>query len=215
MPANSKEEFRAASDAALSISAQRKLSVVGRVTSLGALIDGVKFMLRKTMMALMTAAAIGMVMPGVAMARGGGGGGGGGGGHGGGGFGGGGGGFHGGGGFGGGGGFHGGGGLGGGGFHGGGLGGGAFHTGGFGGGGTFHGGGFASNGFHGGGFHGRGFHGDGFHHAFRGRGFGFHDDYYPYYAYDDSYYDDGSCYVVQRRVHTKHGWRDHPVQVCS
>ena len=85
-------------------------------------------MLRKTMMALMTAAAIGMVMPGVAMARGGGGGGGGG--------------------------------------HGG---------GGFGGGGAFQGGGLASN----------------------------------------SDYDDGSCYVVRRRVHTKSGWHYHPVQVCS
>ena len=40
-------------------------------------------------------------------------------------------------------------------------------------------------------------------------------DYYPNYAYDDSYYDDGSCYVVQRRVHTKSGWHYHPVQVCS
>jgi hypothetical protein len=144
-------------------------------------------MLRKTMIALMTVAAVGMVMPGVAMARGGGGGGG-----------------HGGGGFGGG--------------HGGGFGGGGFHGGGFGG---FHGGGLASNGFHGGGFR-----GDGFHHGFRGRGlggFGFYgpyayDDYdygYPYYANDDSYYDNGGCYVVQRRVHTKAGWRYHPVQVCG
>lgn len=106
-------------------------------------------MLRKTMIALMTAAAVGMVVPGVAMARGGGGGG------------------------------------------------------------------------HGGGGFGGGGRGDGFHHAFRARGLGFYDpyayydDYNPYYAYDDSYYDDGSCHVVQRRVHTKQGWRYHPVQVCS
>ena len=43
--------------------------------------------------------------------------------------------------------------------------------------------------------------------------------YYPYgyypYASSDSYADDGSCYVVQRRVHTKHGWRLQPRQVCS
>ena len=61
----------------------------------------------------------------------------------------------------------------------------------------------------------------GFHH--RGRFFvggvwgpGY-DDYwdYPDYAYDDSYYDNGSCYVVQRRVHTAYGWRIRPVQVCG
>jgi len=47
-------------------------------------------------------------------------------------------------------------------------------------------------------------------------GFGF-GGYYPYdnYAYDDSYYDNGNCYVVQRRVHTTHGWRLQPVQVCG
>ena len=40
--------------------------------------------------------------------------------------------------------------------------------------------------------------------------------YYDDYAYDPySYYDDGGCYVVQRRVHTSHGWRLQPVQVCS
>jgi hypothetical protein len=38
--------------------------------------------------------------------------------------------------------------------------------------------------------------------------------YYPY-ASSDSYADDGSCYVVQRRVHTKHGWRLQPRQVCG
>jgi hypothetical protein len=47
-------------------------------------------------------------------------------------------------------------------------------------------------------------------------------DYYDPYTYDGSYYDDsyyddddGSCYVVQRRVHTTHGWRLRPVQVCD
>jgi hypothetical protein len=70
--------------------------------------------------------------------------------------------------------------------------------------------------------HGRGFHDH--DHGFRNRfGFGgfypydYYDDYaydYPY-GYDDSYYDNGSCYVVQRHVHTKHGWRYQPVQVCS
>jgi hypothetical protein len=72
-----------------------------------------------------------------------------------------------------------------------------------------------------------GFRGGGFHHGFRrhGRGFAFgvgypyayYDDYYPYYdyAYDDAYYGDGGCYVVQRRVHTRHGWRIRPVQVCG
>ena len=39
--------------------------------------------------------------------------------------------------------------------------------------------------------------------------------YYPYDYYDDSYYDNGSCYVVNRRVHTTHGWRTRPVQVCG
>ena len=35
------------------------------------------------------------------------------------------------------------------------------------------------------------------------------------YAYDDSYYDDGGCYVVQRRMHTRYGWHLRPVQVCG
>jgi hypothetical protein len=104
---------------------------------------------------------------------------------------------------------------------GGGGGGGGFHGGGFGGG--FRGG--MAGGFHDGGFHGGGFHGGGFHdHGFRHR-FGFGGGFYPYdyyddyayypYGYDDSYSDDGSCYVVRRRVHTTHGWRVRPVQVCS
>jgi len=108
---------------------------------------------------------------------------------------------------------HGGGGHGGGGFRGG--GGGGFRGGGF------HGGGFAG-GFHNGGY-GRGFHGRfGNRFAFgSGLGYGF----YPYDYYDDysdytydpyAYYDDGGgCYVVQRRVHTSHGWRHQPVQVCG
>ena len=122
-------------------------------------------MMRKTILALFVLAAVGVVQPTVASARGGGGGGGG---------------------------------------HGGG-----FHGGGFGG------GGFRGGGFHGGGFHGGGFHG-GFHRrAFVGFGFGpYYDGYYPY-AYDDSYYGDGGCYVVRRRLHTRHGWRIRPVQVCG
>jgi hypothetical protein len=87
---------------------------------------------------------------------------------------------------------------------------------------------FAPGGFRGGDFHGGGFHGRGFHH---GRGFalgafgvglgyglyGPYDDYYDYpdYAYDDSYSDNGGCYVVQRRIHTRYGWRLRPVQVCD
>jgi hypothetical protein len=81
-----------------------------------------------------------------------------------------------------------------------------------------------------GGFHDRdgGFRGRGFHDRDRdfGRRFGFYpyDDYaydYPYgygyspYGYNDAYYDNGSCYVVRRRVHTTHGWRLQPRQVCG
>jgi hypothetical protein len=83
---------------------------------------------------------------------------------------------------------------------------------------------FATNNFHGAnGLHTGGFH-HGFHHGRRfalgaGLGFGFYPygDYYdyPYYADDDSYYDDGGCYIVKRRVHTRHGWRLRPVQVCG
>jgi hypothetical protein len=71
------------------------------------------------------------------------------------------------------------------------------------------------------------FHHGRFHHGFRrpifvGTAFGlglyggypyYYDDYYPYYASDD-YYEDGGCYVVKRRVHTRWGWRVRPVQVC-
>jgi hypothetical protein len=71
------------------------------------------------------------------------------------------------------------------------------------------------------GFH-PGFH-RGFHHRFpvgtfaAGIGYGIYDPYAYYgddYAYND-YYDDGGCYVVQRRVHTRYGWRLRPVQVCG
>ena len=77
------------------------------------------------------------------------------------------------------------------------------------------------------GFHG-GFHGGGFHHGFYGRGFGwglgFGAPYaygwgYPYgygypYAYG-GYADDGGCYLVRRRIHTRHGWRWRRVEVCE
>ena len=82
-----------------------------------------------------------------------------------------------------------------------------------------------SNGFRGGGFH-HGFHHHGRRFAFGafalglGYPYAYYGDYdydYPYYdyAYDDSYYGDGGCYVVQRRVHTRYGWRIRPVQVCG
>ena len=93
---------------------------------------------------------------------------------------------------------------GGGGGHGGGMGGGGFRGGGF---------RFANGGFHGGGFHRGGFH----RRAFVGFGlgsYGYYDGYYPY-AYNDDYYDDGGCYVVRRRVHTRHGWRVRRVEVCG
>ena len=67
------------------------------------------------------------------------------------------------------------------------------------------------------------FHHGTFHHRFHRRpifvatGFGLglygaypYDDYYPYSAYND----DG-CYVVNRRVYTRYGWRLRPVQVCT
>jgi hypothetical protein len=134
-------------------------------------------MLRKTVIALLAVASVGVATPTVALARGGGGGG-----------------------------------HGGGGFHGGGMGisGGGFHGGGFG----------RSMAFHDGGFRGGEFHGHGFDHDRDfGRRFGFGGyvpyDYYDNYAYGDTYYDNGSCYVIQRRVHTTQGWRRQPVQVCG
>jgi hypothetical protein len=101
--------------------------------------------------------------------------------------------------------------------------------------GGFHdGGGLHGGGFRGGEFHGRGFHDRDFGRRFAygsGAGYGFDDPYYyddysdgygygyPYVYYpnasSDSYADNGSCYVVQRRVHTTHGWRRQPVQVCG
>jgi hypothetical protein len=168
-------------------------------------------MLRKTMIALMALASIGMLAPDMALARGGGGGHGGfGGGHGGGGFGG-----------------------GGRGFSGGGFGGRGFSAV------AVRGGNFGNsfaratavgaagvtgiqagriaanrgvwhNGF-------RHFHGRRF--VVVGGGFwgpGYYDDWYdyPYYA-DNSYYDNGGCYVVRQRVQTRYGWRIRPVQVCG
>jgi hypothetical protein len=145
---------------------------------------------RRTMMVLATALLAGSLLATGAQARGGGGGGGG---HGGGGFG--------------------GGGFGGGGFHGGGVG--SFAGG-------FHGGPGPVVLGHNGGFHGfgpgpvvRGFHGHDFgHHHYGYWPYSYRGD-YAYYPYDDSYYDNGSCYVVQRRVHTTHGSRLQHRQVCG
>jgi hypothetical protein len=145
-------------------------------------------MLRKMTMALFAVAAIGLVQPTAAFARGGHGGGGGGGGMGG----------------------HGG--MGGGGYHGG-MGGGSFHGGM--GGGSFHSAGMMHSSFGRGSFHAFHDHGrfrdhDRFHRrAFVGFGFGS-------YGYDDYpyYYDDG-CYTVRHRVLTRYGWRIRPVQVCG
>jgi hypothetical protein len=158
-------------------------------------------MLRKSMIALCAVASIAMLTPDLALARGGGGGGGGG--------------------------------------HGGGGGGGGRGAGGFGGGGGFGARGLSSGGnfgasfaraapvgaaaVQGGRFANGGFNHGRFDHGFRGRHFfaggfgGYYDGYwdYPDYAYDDSYYDNGGCYVVQRRVHTAYGWRVRPVQVCG
>ncbi len=78
---------------------------------------------------------------------------------------------------------------------------------------------FARGGGHGGGggghfgghFGGGGFRGGGF----RGRGFGFY-GYSDYYPYDyGTYYGDDSCYLVRRRVKTRHGWRIRRVEVCG
>ena len=47
--------------------------------------------------------------------------------------------------------------------------------------------------------------------------YGYYGGYYPYYG-GDYYSDDGGyggCYVVRRRVHTPHGWRIRPVEVCG
>jgi hypothetical protein len=72
----------------------------------------------------------------------------------------------------------------------------------------------ASGGFRGG--ESRGFnHGYGRYGFYGPYDYGYYDYGYPDYAYNDSYYDNGSCYVVQRRVHTKHGWTHRPSQVCG
>jgi hypothetical protein len=77
------------------------------------------------------------------------------------------------------------------------------HGGGHGGGGHGGGGHFGGGGFRGGGFRGR------------GRGFGFY-DYGGYYPYDyGTYYGDEGCYLVRRRVKTRHGWRVRRVEVCG
>ena len=187
-------------------------------------------MLRKVTIALLATAALGMLAPDVASARGGGGGGGFGGGHGVGGFA-------------GGGGFHGAA-IGGGGFRGAAISGGAFRGASIGGG-TFRAAAISgATGFRtaaitpgmagraafwGSGFRG-GFHHHGFHRRFfpvfvgAGLGdYGYYDDYYPYdsgyydypyVGYDNGYSDTG-CYTVRQRVHTSYGWRLRRVQVCS
>lgn len=83
--------------------------------------------------------------------------------------------------------------------------------------------GFGGHGF--GGFHGGGFHHGGFGiGAFGlglGLGYGIYGPYGPYgygygYPYYGGYYaDDGGCYVVRRRVHTRYGWRIRRVEVCD
>lgn len=73
-----------------------------------------------------------------------------------------------------------------------------------------------------GGFHGGGFHGGGFHRGgFGGYGFGgYYGGYYggyPFaypYAYG-GYEDEGSCYLVRRRIATRHGVRIRRVEVCD
>ena len=67
------------------------------------------------------------------------------------------------------------------------------------------------------------FHHGRFHHRFHRRpifvttgfGLGLYGayPYYDDYAYNDDYYADG-CYIVNRRVYTRFGWRLRPVQVC-
>jgi hypothetical protein len=88
----------------------------------------------------------------------------------------------------------------------------------------------SARGFGGGGWHGGGWHG-GYGRGFPfvgaaiglGVGYGLYGyNNYGYYggypaAYGDPYYyggDDGECYVVRRRVMTRHGWRLRPMQVC-
>lgn len=71
---------------------------------------------------------------------------------------------------------------------------------------------FARSGHGGGHFGGHGGFGGGF--RGRGRGFGFYD--YGYFPYDyGTYYGDEGCYLVRKRVKTRHGWRIQPVEVCG
>jgi hypothetical protein len=78
------------------------------------------------------------------------------------------------------------------------------------------GGGGHGGGFHGGGFHGGGFHGGGFRGARFGLGLGLYAPYgYPYYGYSGDYDDEGGCYLVRQRVHTRHGWRIRRVEICG
>jgi hypothetical protein len=77
------------------------------------------------------------------------------------------------------------------------------------------GGGGHGGGFHGGGFHGGGFRGAGFG---LGLGLGLYAPYgygYPYYGYSGDYDDEGGCYLVRQRVHTRHGWRIRRVEICG
>jgi hypothetical protein len=144
-------------------------------------------MVPKTITALLAAASMAMFAPDAASAAG-----------------------HGGGGMGGG---HGGGGMGGG-HGGGGMGAGAHFSGGMGGGGPHFSGGMGGGPHLGGGPHfgGGSFH----HHRFGGIGFGFYGPYYgDYYPYQGYYEGDSDCYLVRRRVHTRHGWRLRTVEVCQ
>jgi hypothetical protein len=184
-------------------------SGVGSVLCPSVIGKGGMTMLRKTTIALLAAASLAMVAPGIASARGFGGGGGGGG-H----FG----------GFSGGGMSHG--------FSGGGMGGARFGGAGMGGSSGFRSAAVMPNagragfaGVHPGYNHGgRGWRGRGYGYGYgalaAGLALGGIYDSYAYYGdpyyYGDQYYgDDGGCYIVRRRVHTAYGWRIRPLQVCN
>jgi hypothetical protein len=75
------------------------------------------------------------------------------------------------------------------------------------------------SGFHG--FHGGpglafGPHGLGLYADYPYGAYGYHFGYYNY-PYHYAFYadDDGGCYLVQRHVHTRHGWRLRSVEVCD
>lgn len=90
------------------------------------------------------------------------------------------------------------------------------------GGGHFGGGHFGGGGWHGG--YGRGFgYGIGAFGLGVGLGYGLYGPYGPYGYYGSPYYyggyegyydDDGGCYLVRRRIHTRYGWRIRPVEIC-